>query len=78
MATQITNQATLTYQYGAVTASAASNIATAILQEALAVTKSALDSGYRGDQPVTYILTATNSSVNTMARAFYIPIPPNL
>ena len=66
MATQITNQATLTYQYGAVTASAASNIATATLQEALAVTKSALDSGYRGDQPVTYILTATNSSVNAL------------
>lgn len=66
MATQITNQATLTYQYGTSTASAASNIATATLQDPLTLTKSALDSGYRAGEDVTYILTAANTSTNAL------------
>ena len=43
MATRITNQATLTYQYAGTTGQAASNIATALLQEALSVAKTTLD-----------------------------------
>ena len=61
MARQITNQASLTYQYGGVTASAASNIATAILQETLSAAKTSLDAAYRSGQALTYILTLTNS-----------------
>lgn len=66
MATQITNQATLTYQYGTSTASAASNIATATLQDPLTLSKSALDSGYRAGEDITYILTAANTSANAL------------
>lgn len=66
MATQITNQATLTYQYGTSTASAASNIATATLQDPLTLTKSALDAGYRAGEDITYILTAANTSANAL------------
>ena len=61
MARQITNQASLTYQYGGVTASAASNIATAIFQETLSAAKTSLDAAYRSGQALTYILTLTNS-----------------
>lgn len=54
MATRITNQATLTYQYAGTTGQAASNIATALLQEALSVAKTTLDAGYRRNGELTY------------------------
>ena len=66
MATRITNQATLTYQYAGTTGQAASNIATALLQEALSVAKTTLDAGYRRNGELTYILTATNSGANAL------------
>lgn len=62
MATQITNQATLTYTYGTSTGTAVSNIATATLQGALAVTKSSLFSEYRVGDSIVYTLTLTNNS----------------
>ena len=66
MATRITNQATLTYQYAGTTGQAASNIATALLQEALSVAKTTLDANYRRNGELTYILTATNSGANAL------------
>lgn len=66
MATRITNQATLTYQYGNMTGVASSNIATATLQEALTTVKTALDTAYRADQAITYILTMANSGSNAL------------
>ena len=66
MATRITNQATLTYQYAGTTGQAASNIATALLQEALSVAKTTLDTNYRRNGELTYILTATNSGANAL------------
>ena len=55
MATRITNQDTLTYQYAGTTGQAASNIATALLQEALSVAKTTLDTNYRRNGELTYI-----------------------
>ena len=66
MATRITNQATLTYQYAGTTGQAASNIATALLQEALSVAKTTLDTNYRRNGELTYILTAANSGANAL------------
>lgn len=66
MATRITNQATLTYQYAGTTAQAASNVATALLQEALGAAKTALDNAYRRGDELTYVLSATNSSQNAL------------
>ena len=66
MATLITNQATLTYQYAGTTGQAASNVATALLQEALSAAKTALDADYRRNGEITYVLTATNGSANTL------------
>ena len=61
MATQITNQATLTYQYGSTTGTASSNIATVILRGPLSMVKTSLDATYRAGQDITYIVTMTNS-----------------
>ncbi len=66
MATRITNQATLTYQYGTTTAQASSNVASVLLQEALAASKTTLDTAYRRGGELTYILSATNSSANAL------------
>lgn len=61
MATQITNQATLTYTYGQNRGTAASNIATTMLQEPLTVSKSSLSSAYRPGDDVTYMITMNNN-----------------
>lgn len=66
MATRITNQATLTYQYGTTTAQAASNVASVLLREALSASKTTLDTSYRRGGELTYILSATNSSANAL------------
>ncbi len=60
MATQILNQATLTYQYGESTGTASSNVATTTLQGPLAATKSSLSTEYRPGEELTYILTLSN------------------
>ena len=82
MATRITNQATLTYQYAGTTGQAASNIATALLQEALSVAKTTLDANYRRNGELTYILTATNSGANALTNVVlsdtFNPSPGNL
>ena len=58
----ITNQARITYSYGAVNAAAASNIATATLTEPLTGSKTSLGSTYTAGDEITYILSLTNGS----------------
>ena len=60
MATQILNQATLTYHYGESTGTASSNVATTTLQGPLTVTKSSLSTEYRPGEELTYMLTLSN------------------
>ena len=60
----ITNQARITYSYGAVNAAAASNIATATLTEPLTGSKTSLGSTYTAGDEITYILSLTNGSAN--------------
>lgn len=62
MPTTITNQARLTYLYsGSETGSAVSNIATSVIPDALEATKTALETDYRADDEITYILTVVNN-----------------
>ena len=63
----ITNQARITYSYGAVNAAAASNIATATLTEPLTGSKTSLGSTYTAGDEITYILSLTNGSANAAA-----------
>lgn len=66
MPTQITNQATLTYNYGSSTGSAASNIATVTLQDALSVQKSTLGNTYRANDEITYVLAMSNTGTTPL------------
>ena len=61
MATIITNQATLNYRYGTSTATATSNITTAVLNGPLSISKTSLSESYRIGQNVTYLITITNN-----------------
>lgn len=62
MATQITNQARLSYLYGGSTrGTATSNVATATLQDSLEVTKTSLETSYHANDEITYILTLSNN-----------------
>ena len=67
MASTITNQASLTYQYGTSTASALSNIASTLLLDALTVTKSSLTESYRPEDEITYIITVANTGAATLS-----------
>ena len=62
MATQITNQATLTYRYAGGEGSAASNIATATLKGQLSADMNSLFTDYRVDDELTYTISITNNS----------------
>lgn len=66
MATTITNQATLTYNFGTQTATAESNIATAILQGPITAEKSSLDTDYTEGEDITYFVNLTNSSESAL------------
>lgn len=57
----ITNQANLTYTYGATTASAVSNIAETEWNASLAAEKRALESAYREGSTLTYLISLKNS-----------------
>lgn len=61
MATTITNQARLQFSYGETTATASSNIASTIMQGPLTASKSVLESAYRAESELTYIITLSNS-----------------
>lgn len=66
MAMQITNQAQISFSYGAATGTAASNIATTNLQGPLHAGKSSLGDTYRENGEVTYILTVTNAAQSAL------------
>ena len=63
---QITNQANLTFHYGSTTGSAVSNIATATLLDPLAVEKTSVDTTYRADDRLTYVLSVQNNGSTTV------------
>lgn len=67
MPTIITNQAQLQFTYGSTTATAASNVASTILQGSLTATKNVLESVYRADSNLTYIVNLVNRSAAAMA-----------
>ena len=66
MATQITNQAQLTYRYCGRAGSAFSNIASTTLQGPLTLEKNALVDRYNGEDDITYIISFTNTANSTM------------
>ena len=62
MPTQITNQARLTYLYdGSTRGTATSNVATATVEDALEATKTSLETSYRANDEITYIITVANN-----------------
>ena len=62
----ITNQANLTYTYGATTASVRSNVAATELAAALDAEKRALDGSYRDASTLTYVISLRNESETTI------------
>ncbi len=62
MATTITNRASVSYRYGAVTETVSSNLASTVLSDPLTVSKSALETAYRAGEAITYVITVTNGS----------------
>jgi uncharacterized repeat protein (TIGR01451 family) len=63
---QITNQANLTFNYGNVTGTAVSNIATATLLDPLSVEKTSVGTTYRAGDRVTYVLSVQNNGSVTV------------
>ena len=66
MPTQITNQANIAFNYGNVAGSATSNIATTTLLDPLAVEKTSVDTTYRADDRLTYVLSVQNNGSTTV------------
>lgn len=61
MAVSITNQASLTYAYGAQSGSAISNVATAVIEDTLALAKTAVGSGYTPGSNIAYTISLINN-----------------
>lgn len=61
MASVITNRASLTYAYGEQNGTAVSNVATAVIEDTLALSKSAVSSGYTPGTNVTYAVSLVNN-----------------
>ncbi len=66
MATQITNRAQLTFQYGTLTGSVLSNVATTTLQGPLSIEKTAIGETYNGENEITFVLSFTNTTCDTL------------
>ncbi len=62
MATIISNQATISYRFGARSATAVSNVASTALNSPLCIEKTSLSETFRIGQNLTYIITITNNS----------------
>jgi len=62
----ITNQANISYNYGTLSDSAVSNIATATLLGPMTVTKSSLNTTYRSGDDLTYTVSVQNISAETL------------
>lgn len=67
MATQITNQANLTFNYGTATGSVTSNVATTTLLAPLSVEKTSVGNTYRADDKITYVLSVQNNGNTTIS-----------
>ena len=63
---QITNQANLSFNYGSVTGSAVSNIASATLLDPLSVEKTSVGTTYRAGESVTFVLSVQNNGSVTV------------
>ncbi len=61
MASSITNRASLTYAYGEQNGSALSNIATAVIEDTLTLTKTAVGSGYTPGSNIAYAIGLVNN-----------------
>lgn len=66
MAVTITNRATVSYSANGVAGSAVSNLATATLQGPLNITKASMESSYRANSVLTYILTLDNTAATPL------------
>ena len=66
MPTQITNQASLVYNYGSATGSAVSNIATSTLLDPITADKTSVGSTYRPGENITYVLSIQNNGNTTL------------
>ncbi len=66
MATQITNRARLTFQYGTLTGNVFSNVATTTLQGPLSIEKTAVGNRYNGQDEITFVISFTNTTNNTL------------
>ena len=66
MASTITNQASLTYAYGSQNGSALSNVATAVIEDTLALTKSAVGSDYTPGTNIAYTISLVNNGSVTL------------
>ena len=62
MAITISNQATLSYQYSGQTATAASNIATALLNDPVALSKVSMQSAYQAGDRLTFAVNFVNGT----------------
>ena len=67
MAQIITNQASIAYRYNNQSASAVSNIASAVLNDTLSVEKVSLESVYRPGDEITYVITVKNGGSSALA-----------
>lgn len=66
MAVTITNRATVSYSANGVAGTAVSNLATATLQGPLNITKASMESSYRANSVLTYILTLDNTAATPL------------
>jgi len=67
MAQTIQNQASLNFQYNGQTGTAVSNIATAVLQDPLSISKNSVSDTYRAGGEITYALSVTNSGSTSLS-----------
>lgn len=67
MAQIITNQASIAYRYNDQSASAVSNVATAVINEPLGISKVSLESVYRLGDDITYVITVTNGGTTALS-----------
>ena len=61
MATIITNQATLNYRFGTVSASTVSNITSAVIGGSYEIEKTSINNSYRIGENITYVITLKNN-----------------
>ena len=62
----ITNQASLNYRFNGQSATAISNVASAVLQDPISIQKIALEDSYRAGDVLTYVITVQNSTATSV------------